>query len=73
MYSTVGLREWEVVTYSGILAVVALSIATIIGLVISNLLVHVPGLSRYVVPAGATPEPRPQPSIAVHPNLAAGT
>ena len=73
MYSTVGLREWEVVTYSGLLAVLALSIATVIGFVIGNLLMHVPGLARYVVPTGAKTEPRPEPSLAVHPNLVAGT
>jgi hypothetical protein len=73
MYSTLGLREWEVITYSGILAIVALSIATIIGLVMSNLIMHVPGLARREAPAHAKVPMHVEPSVPDHRGLVAGT
>lgn len=73
MYSTVGLREWEVITYSGLLAVLALSIATIIGLVISNLIMHLPGLARREAPARTETQPRMEPTVGGHPGLVVGT
>jgi hypothetical protein len=60
-------------TYSGILAVLALSIAVIIGFVLTNLIMHLPGLARHGVPAVAKPTPHPEPPYECHPSFAAGT
>jgi len=46
MYSTAALKEWEVITSSGIFAIVALAIATVIGFAITHFVMRLPAVSR---------------------------
>jgi len=46
MYSSAALKEWEVITSSGIFAIVALALATIIGFAITHLAMRLPAVSR---------------------------
>jgi hypothetical protein len=46
MSSFAALQEWEVITSSGIFAIVALAIATIIGFAITHFAMRFPAVSR---------------------------
>ena len=45
MYSA-ALKEWEIITYSGIFAIGALAIATVIGFAITHFVMRLPAVSR---------------------------
>jgi len=46
MYSPVALKEWEVITSSGIFAIVALALAIVIGFAIPHFAMRLPAVSR---------------------------
>ena len=71
MYSTAGLKTWEIVAYSGIFAAVALAVATIVGITITYFVMRTPAVARLAAPTRARPKAAPS-AVANRPGLAAG-
>ena len=68
------LAPWEVVAFSGLCALSALTIATVIGVTVAYLATGVPGAARRSAPARvAQPQPQATGAIDAIPNLTGAT
>ena len=62
MYSPVGLEAWEIVAASGLCAVAALIVGTLIGGAVAFFVTREPSPARALAPV--RPAPAPQPAFA---------
>jgi hypothetical protein len=74
MYSAAGLDYWEIITYSGVFALLMLAIASVIGFAIAGLVFREPaGMREHVPVRGASrPEARVDESPRGQPGLIVG-